>query len=99
MILNKRYWFILVTFLAMLFGAIPFHLFFMAFGMTDRMLIVGYSTVASYIIGTIIITALLTPEMHTGNHHRDRSSYWNDSCLVYNGCLSCICSSICSDNH
>lgn len=72
--MNIRYWFILVTFIAMLFGAIPFMFLFLALGITDQNQLAGYSTVVSYIIGTLIILALLVPDMREGNLHRDRST-------------------------
>ena len=72
--MNIRYWFILVTFIAMLFGAVPFVLLFRALGISDINQLIGYSTVTSYIIGTIIIFLLLLPDMRAGNLDRNRSN-------------------------
>lgn len=71
--MNIRYWFILVTFIAMLFGAVPFVFVFQAFGITDANTLIGYSSVASYVIGTLIIFLLLLPDMRQGSLDRDRS--------------------------
>ncbi|WP_260682069.1 CPBP family intramembrane glutamic endopeptidase [Alkalicoccobacillus porphyridii] len=72
--MNIRYWFILVTFVAMLFGAVPLMFLFIGLGVTDQNLLVGYSTVVSYIIGTLIIFGLLIPDMRKGNLDRNRST-------------------------
>ena len=62
--MNIRYWSILVTFIAMLFGAVPFVFVFQALGISEANMLIGYSTVASYVIGTLIIFLLLLPEFH-----------------------------------
>lgn len=71
--MNIRYWFILVTFIAMLFGAVPFVFVFQALGISEANMLIGYSTVASYVIGTLIIFLLLLPDMRQGSLDRDRS--------------------------
>ncbi|TSB44949.1 CPBP family intramembrane metalloprotease [Alkalicoccobacillus porphyridii] len=58
----------------MLFGAVPLMFLFIGLGVTDQNLLVGYSTVVSYIIGTLIIFGLLIPDMRKGNLDRNRST-------------------------
>ncbi|MDQ0208530.1 CPBP family intramembrane glutamic endopeptidase [Alkalicoccobacillus murimartini] len=71
--MNIRYWFILVTFVAMLFGAVPLQFLFFGLGFSE-LNSVGYALVTSYILGTLIIFLLLLPDMRAGSLDPKRST-------------------------
>lgn len=71
--MNKRYWWILITYILMQLSAIPGVAFLLQFGVEPEQ-IPGIWSMISFSIGLVIILLLLIPDMHERHEVRHRST-------------------------